>query len=543
VTPPERQFNKHGHRRTSSSDVAKLIAMSMTEKEKEKEKEKEAELKKKEEEEAKKRNKDRTSDRSPSTSPLPVSKSPHSNSPLGRNDNVKDTSPNYPATTSSSSSPKLNRNSSFESENNKNVKLTGARKDRGRTLVTDLFVDTKKPPMPPPQESKPRRSSMQSSVLPILDAAPLFNEKYGFWIEKGQRTPIEELFKHSNLTLEDSKTYLSFYRDNFFGKPHINFLGLIDSNPVSVSVRTDNQKEGHLTLVRTKLGDAKLYIPVSMIKTSRLSPKPLPKTILKAISQTYPPLANCGNLQKIKDTPDLEETLCHFETRMMVAGHKIGILYAKEGQVTEEEMFSNVDSSPDFNEFLEFIGTKIELKGWKGYAGGLNVKVDRVSGAGSTGAYSYYTKWNSPEGELEIMFHVSTLLMYQKFDAQQVERKRHLGNDILVIIFQDGNTTPYSPDTIHSFYNQVYFVVRKEVVAGKTFYKLGIAYKHGVPECSPSLSELGLYEKKSDAFREYFLTKLINAERASYRAPSFQDKISQARKVLLKSIIDDYIKK
>jgi len=139
------------------------------------------------------------------------------------------------------------------------------------------------------------------------------------------------------------------------------------------------------------------------------------------------------------------------------------------------------------------------------------------------------------------MFHVSTLLTYQKFDAQQVERKRHLGNDIIVIIFQDQNSTPYSPDTIHSFYNQVYFVVRKELIGNKTHYKLGVASKGGVPAYSPSLSEIGIYEKCS-GFREFLLTKLINAERASYRAPVFQDKISQARKVLLKSVIDDFLK-
>jgi hypothetical protein len=33
------------------------------------------------------------------------------------------------------------------------------------------------------------------------------------------------------------------------------------------------------------------------------------------------------------------------------------------------------------------------------------------------------------------MFHVSTLLPYYPRDEQQVERKRHLGNDIVVIVF------------------------------------------------------------------------------------------------------------
>ena len=41
-------------------------------------------------------------------------------------------------------------------------------------------------------------------------------------------------------------------------------------------------------------------------------------------------------------------------------------------------MYSSM-GSPAFSEFLEFIGTKIELKNWDGYAGGLDVR------KGSTG--------------------------------------------------------------------------------------------------------------------------------------------------------------
>ena len=37
------------------------------------------------------------------------------------------------------------------------------------------------------------------------------------------------------------------------------------------------------------------------------------------------------------------------------------------------------------------------------------------------------------------MFHVSTLLPFkEKGDNQQLERKRHIGNDIVAIVFQVG---------------------------------------------------------------------------------------------------------
>jgi hypothetical protein len=51
------------------------------------------------------------------------------------------------------------------------------------------------------------------------------------------------------------------------------------------------------------------------------------------------------------------------------------------------------------------------------------------------------------------MYHVSTLLPFSADDTQQLERKRHLGNDIVVIIYKEGDT-PYAPTTIRSEFNR-----------------------------------------------------------------------------------------
>jgi hypothetical protein len=52
------------------------------------------------------------------------------------------------------------------------------------------------------------------------------------------------------------------------------------------------------------------------------------------------------------------------------------------------------------------------------------------------------------------MFHVSTLLPFFPKDDQQVERKRHLGNDVCVIIFKDSAATPFDPTSIKSEFNR-----------------------------------------------------------------------------------------
>ncbi len=50
----------------------------------------------------------------------------------------------------------------------------------------------------------------------------------------------------------------------------------------------------------------------------------------------------------------------------------IGVLYCKSGQRTEEDMFNNEHGSDRFDDFLELLGDKIELRGFAGYRGDLD---------------------------------------------------------------------------------------------------------------------------------------------------------------------------
>lgn len=56
------------------------------------------------------------------------------------------------------------------------------------------------------------------------------------------------------------------------------------------------------------------------------------------------------------------------------------------------------------------------------------------------------------------MFHVSTMLPYTFGDSQQLQRKRHIGNDIVAIVFQE-EKTPFVPDMIASHFLHSYIVV------------------------------------------------------------------------------------
>lgn len=65
-----------------------------------------------------------------------------------------------------------------------------------------------------------------------------------------------------------------------------------------------------------------------------------------------------------------------------------------------------------------------------------------------TGKESYYTVYAGHE----VMYHVSTMLPYSKDNPQQLERKRHIGNDIVNIIYTDDPSAvdTFNPNCIRS---------------------------------------------------------------------------------------------
>lgn len=73
-----------------------------------------------------------------------------------------------------------------------------------------------------------------------------------------------------------------------------------------------------------------------------------------------------------------------------------------------------------------------------------------------SGLYSVYTNWRT----IEIMFHVSTLLPYEKHDPQKLQRKRHIGNDIVCVVFLEADNTPFSPACIKSHFLHTFILVR-----------------------------------------------------------------------------------
>jgi len=209
------------------------------------------------------------------------------------------------------------------------------------------------------------------------------------------------------------------------------------------------------------------------------------------------------------------------------------VLFCKDSHLNEDDLFSNVDTSEDYEEFLEFLGDRISLENWTGFRGGLDVK------GNLTGKESIFTNFK----EHDIMFHVSTLLPFDSNDKQQLERKRHLGNDIVVVIYKEGNR-PFSPNCIHSQFNNIFVVIQKihEGDSKVTRYKVAFASKtqSNIFNFDPS-PKFTSYEKTPE-FREFFLTSLINGEAAAMKSsPELATRIQQVHLTLLKNLAAQFL--
>jgi len=376
------------------------------------------------------------------------------------------------------------------------------------------------------QKLEEKRKTILLSIHPIQSKGELIIPCEGFYIDNGMELPFDP-FGSNNLAIEDLQQDIAYYNEHFVCADHTNFIGEHENvGPIAVSIAERAEDHNYRAIIWTKSGDERLFISDKFFKGT-LRKDNLTKQIMNAVKKLQPSIERV-NLHLTR-SPEFAKQLAEMESRQIVTNYKFGILMAKHGQVNEEDMFSNEYGSEAFEEFLDFLGDRIQLQGWTEYRGGLDVKKN------STGTHSVYTKWKN----YEIIYHVSTFLPYSTHDRQQLERKRHIGNDIVVIIFMDGDT-PYSPLTISSEFNHVWFVVQPIKQPGlPTRYKLSVAAKEGVRPWKPLIPYPAIFEKTPQT-REFFLTKLINAERAAYHATAFGAKITRTRAALLKNLIQEF---
>ncbi|MDP2438584.1 MAG: GTPase-activating protein, partial [archaeon] len=226
-------------------------------------------------------------------------------------------------------------------------------------------------------------------------------------------------------------------------------------------------------------------------------------------------------------------------------GFAFGVLYAKDDQV-EDEIYANNEITPAFDRFMHLLGDTVSLNGFKGLKAGLD-----ITSTLCTGTHSVYTQFN----QYQIMFHVAPMLPFDPFNDQQIPRKKHIGNDLVVIIFREGNS-PFNPSLLRSHMNQAFLLVKEitydeactlldrqgtedqftspmrpsraastgssenaysaqiHLNPATAYYQLAFAAKTGNPLCTPLLIRPAVVS--ADQLRALILTKCINAHRNAF---------------------------
>ncbi|XP_059571773.1 GTPase-activating Rap/Ran-GAP domain-like protein 3 isoform X4 [Alligator mississippiensis] len=326
----------------------------------------------------------------------------------------------------------------------------------------------------------------------------------------------------TDVHLENPEYHTRWYFKYFLGKVHQNYVGTdAEKNPFFLSVVLSDQNNQRVPQYRSilwkKTGTQKICLPYSPTKTLSV------KSILSAMS-----------LDKFEKSPreilhpEIQKDLLVLEEQEGSVNFKFGVLYAKDGQLTDDEMFSNETGSESFQRFLSLMGDTITLKGWTGYRGGLDTKND------TTGICSVYTVYQGHE----IMFHVSTMLPYSKENKQQVERKRHIGNDIVTIVFQEGDesSSAFKPSMIRSHFTHIFALVRYN--KQNDSYRLKIFSEESVPLFGPPLPSPPVFTDHQE-FRDFVLVKLINGEKATLETPTFAQKRQRTLDMLIRSLYQD----
>uniref|UniRef100_A0A8C1HBR1 Signal-induced proliferation-associated 1 n=1 Tax=Cyprinus carpio carpio TaxID=630221 RepID=A0A8C1HBR1_CYPCA len=341
----------------------------------------------------------------------------------------------------------------------------------------------------------------------------------------------------SNYFIEHADLGARYYHKYFYMKDHQNFFGMDERlGPVAVSFRRE-EKEGssgsqynyriifRTTELKTLRGSIlEESVPSAARHTTPrgLSPKRLLEFIL--------PDLNLHCLRLASTSPKVRDTLLKLDEQGLNFQHKVGIMYCRAGQSTEEDMYNNESAGPEFDEFLDLLGERVRLKGWEKYRAQLDTKTD------STGTHSLYTRYQ----DYEIMFHVSTMLPYTANNTQQLLRKRHIGNDIVTIVFQEPGALPFTPKTIRSHFQHVFIIVQvHEPCTENTYYRVAVTRSKDIPLFGP-LFPKGARFPRSPAFRDFLLAKAINAENAAEKSEKFRSMATRTRQEYLKDLAENY---
>lgn len=216
----------------------------------------------------------------------------------------------------------------------------------------------------------------------------------------------------------------------------------------------------------------------------------LPNHILLQLATTAFPTPRVVQPIPLPDDDMTRRAISSFDRNDIVDGYKVGVIFIDRNQTTEAEILANRRGSPDYEHFLAGLGTKVSIRDAQFHTQGLHADTD--------GEFTY--AWR--DRVTEIVYHVTTMMPTNlETDPHCVNKKRHIGNDFVNIVFNRSNVA-FNFETMPSQFNSVNIVITPvsriaESDYGKPdedesqdydkyFYLVKVMAKPGLPEFSPA---------------------------------------------------------
>jgi hypothetical protein len=188
----------------------------------------------------------------------------------------------------------------------------------------------------------------------------------------------------------------------------------------------------------------------------------------------------------------IERSLKHLDQSPSREALKIGVLYVGPGQTKEGQILQNSSTGSgrganehggelheEYEEFVDGLGWSVDLTKHRGFAGGL----DKNSKSLAQGQYAVY----HANSQREVVYHVASRMPTKVNDPQQINKKRHVGNDFVHIVWNENCGREYPPETIKSHFNDVQIVIHPLRCTHPGLYRIQICAKEDVPPFGPLL--------------------------------------------------------
>ena len=258
-----------------------------------------------------------------------------------------------------------------------------------------------------------------------------------------------------------------------------------------------------------------------------------PKAFKTFVSQNLP-----GDIQLASDfsyitDPNFASALLEVEREVRgKTSYKFGVVCAIGDKVTESAMLGNNEISPEFQQFLDLLGPRFPMLNYSGFSGGLPTNDPSTS--------AIVTKL----ANFPVVFHVAPYMKYVVDDPQHLQRKRHIGNDVAVVIFKQ---TPEPLNVASIFRSQfIHVIVIVEIDEeasrsnGLVHYRIAVASRSGCHSFAP-LIPFGPIPA-DDSISAFLLHKLINSERSATFVPAFFQRIHHASASIFKTRLGPYLR-